>query len=76
MQEMCTSRRAEETKEEKHDLFSSLLDASDDEGDGGAKLTDRELRGKFCTYRISAVSNPLIVPEQAIFSSSYSLDMR
>ena len=46
MLEMCTERRNATTKVEKHDLFSSLLDASDDEADGGAKLTDRELLGE------------------------------
>lgn len=78
MTEMCASRRAEETKEEKHDLFSSLLDASDDEGDGGARLTDRELLGKPCDNLISAVSthSTLIISEQVTYLSSYSLATR
>ena len=47
MMEMCEARRASEKKQERHDLFSSLLDASDEEADGTAKLTDRELLGGF-----------------------------
>lgn len=46
MMEMCEARRASEKKEERYDLFSSLLDASDGEADGSAKLTDRELLGR------------------------------
>ena len=34
MMEMCHTRRAVEKKQEQHDLFSSLLDASDEEADG------------------------------------------
>ena len=45
MLEMCQARRAAEKKEERHDLFSSLLDASDEEVDDGKRLTDRELLG-------------------------------
>lgn len=46
MTEMVQSRRTAEKKPEQHDLFSSLLDASEDESDGQAKLTDSELLGK------------------------------
>ncbi|KAJ3552928.1 hypothetical protein NM688_g3893 [Phlebia brevispora] len=53
MMEMCAARRALETKEERHDLFSSLLDASDDELDGGAKLTDRELLGNIFIFLLA-----------------------
>jgi hypothetical protein len=46
MVEMIQTRRSAEKKEERYDLFSSLLDASEDEDlAGGAKLTDRELSG-------------------------------
>lgn len=48
--EMVEARRKAEKKEERYDLFSSLLDASDDQQDGGAKLTDRELLGWFLVY--------------------------
>lgn len=46
MREMIQGRRSAEKREERHDLFSSLLDASEDETDGQAKLTDQELLGK------------------------------
>lgn len=46
MLDMINSRRNADKKEERYDLFSSLLDASEDELDGQAKLTDRELLGK------------------------------
>ena len=45
MLEMIHKRRNAEKKEERYDLFSSLLDASEDETDGQTKLTDRELLG-------------------------------
>ena len=44
MDEMIVSRRNAEVKEERHDLFSSLLDNTGDE-DGTAKLTEDELMG-------------------------------
>lgn len=46
MLEMINARKTAEKKEERYDLFSSLLDASDGE-DGSAKLTNQELLGKF-----------------------------
>lgn len=47
MLEMIHKRKNAEKKEERYDLFSSLLDASEEEADGQAKLTDRELLGQF-----------------------------
>ena len=47
MLEMCEARRNSEKKIERHDLFSSLLDASDEEMDEVRRLTDRELLGAF-----------------------------
>ncbi|EKM52724.1 uncharacterized protein PHACADRAFT_126770 [Phanerochaete carnosa HHB-10118-sp] len=47
MLEMIHARRYAEEKEERYDLFSGLLDASEDESDG-SQLTDRELLGKYC----------------------------
>ena len=44
MAEMVHARENAETKEERYDLFSSLLDNTGDE-DGTAKLTDDELMG-------------------------------
>lgn len=46
MQNMIDTRRDSETKEERHDLLSNLLEASDSEGDGEAKLSDSELMGE------------------------------
>ena len=43
MLEMIHARKTAEKKEERYDLFSSLLDASEEEDD--AALTDRELLG-------------------------------
>lgn len=51
MHEMVNGRRNAEKKEERYDLFSSLLDASDTDSDGKMKLTDQELLGKrFALY--------------------------
>ena len=48
MLEMIHERRSAEKKEERYDLFSSLLDANEQEpGEGEVKLSDRELIGKF-----------------------------
>ena len=48
MLEMIRNRQTGERKGERYDLFSSLLDANDEEdGGGGIKLTDQELLGKF-----------------------------
>ena len=47
MLEMIHERRSAEKKEERYDLFSSLLDANEQEpGEGEVKLSDRELIGK------------------------------
>lgn len=45
MMEMIHTRKCSGEKEERYDLFSSLLDASEEESDSQAKLTDRELLG-------------------------------
>jgi hypothetical protein len=44
MHEMIVARRAAERKEERYDLFSGLLDASDDPSDK-TRLSDDELIG-------------------------------
>jgi cytochrome P450 len=46
MLEMIAQRRQAEKKEERYDLFSSLLDASDAEADGSVKLNESELLGE------------------------------
>jgi hypothetical protein len=45
MVEMIHARRNAETKEERHDLFSGLLDASDDDLNSKAAITEQELIG-------------------------------
>ena len=47
MSDMIKERREAEKKEEKADLFSNLLDASEAEGDDELKLTDSELIGAY-----------------------------
>ena len=47
MLEMCEARRNSDKKIARHDLFSSLRDASDEEMDEVRRLTDRELLGAF-----------------------------
>lgn len=46
MMEMIRARREAEKKEERYDLFSSLLDANADECEGEPSLADSELIGK------------------------------
>ena len=43
---MINNRHNSEQKEERYDLLSSLLDASETEPDGTVKLTEREVLGK------------------------------
>ncbi|KAI9438704.1 cytochrome P450 [Lactarius indigo] len=45
MVEMVDTRRSAEIKEERHDLFSGLLDAARDDPDGGVAITEQELIG-------------------------------
>jgi cytochrome P450 len=54
MDEMIAARRTAEKKEEKYDLFSSLLDASDEaETEGESKISDAELRGNIFIFMIA-----------------------
>ena len=46
MMEMVQNRRTAEMKDERHDLFTSLLSANEDESDGEVALADRELLGE------------------------------
>ena len=52
MSDLIHDRKASEKKEERHDLFSSLLDANDNEdpSEAESKLSTRELFGalSFC----------------------------
>ncbi|KAJ3552189.1 hypothetical protein NM688_g4282 [Phlebia brevispora] len=52
MLEMIRARKTAEKKEERYDLFSSLLDASEEE-EGSAKLTDRELLGNIFIFLLA-----------------------
>jgi cytochrome P450 len=45
MLEMVEARRNGDKVEERHDLFSGLLDAEQDESDNGSRLSDDELIG-------------------------------
>ena len=56
MVEMIHARRNAETKEERHDLFSGLLDASEDDLNGNAAITEQELIGNL-SYRIAHGNN-------------------
>ena len=42
---MVHARRSATVKEERYDLFSTLLDANEDEGDSEAKLSDSAVLG-------------------------------
>jgi Cytochrome P450 len=46
MLDMVNARRNADTKEERYDLFSGLLDAAREDSDGGVAMSDRELIGK------------------------------
>ena len=49
MAEMVEARRNGEKAEERHDLFSGLLDAAQDEPGSEAALRDKELFGGYST---------------------------
>ncbi|TBU39902.1 cytochrome P450 [Dichomitus squalens] len=53
MQEMIVARRTAEVKEERHDLFSSLLDANEGLAESGEKLTDDGLLGNVFIFMVA-----------------------
>jgi cytochrome P450 len=53
MVEMVNDRRGAETKEERYDLFSGLLDAAHDEPDGGVAITEQELLGNMFIFLLA-----------------------
>ncbi|ESK89420.1 cytochrome p450 [Moniliophthora roreri MCA 2997] len=53
MLEMIANRRNAEKKEERYDLFSSLLDANDDTTSGEPPLTERELIGNIFIFLLA-----------------------
>ena len=56
MLEMVDARRNADKTEQRHDLFTGLLDAAEDEPDNGVALSDQELLGKYpITHRSRAL---------------------
>ncbi|TDL22808.1 614/534 cytochrome P450 [Rickenella mellea] len=53
MQDMINERRDTEKRTERYDLFSSLLDASAEDSDGMAKLSDSELTGNIFIFLLA-----------------------
>ena len=53
MMEMITARRTAEVKEERHDLFSSLLDANEGLAESGEKLSDNGLLGNVFMFMVA-----------------------
>ncbi|TFK82080.1 cytochrome P450 [Polyporus arcularius HHB13444] len=53
MQEMITARRDADIKEERHDLFSSLLDANEGLAESGEKLSDTGLMGNVFIFMVA-----------------------
>ncbi|KAH9074295.1 cytochrome P450 [Lactarius deliciosus] len=53
MVEMVDDRRSAETKEERYDLFSGLLDAAHDDPDGGVAITEQELIGNTFAFLLA-----------------------
>ncbi|OSD01453.1 cytochrome P450 [Trametes coccinea BRFM310] len=53
LKEMVQNRRSAKVKEERHDLFSNLLDANEGELDSDAKLTDSELLGNVFIFLVA-----------------------
>ena len=49
MLELIHERKYSEMKEDRHDLFSSLISANEGEGEGESKLTDADLLGSSIT---------------------------
>ncbi|KAH9057200.1 cytochrome P450 [Lactarius vividus] len=53
MVEMVDARISAETKEERHDLFSGLLDAAHDNPDGSVAITEKELIGNMFIFLLA-----------------------
>ena len=53
MQDLIVARRTAEVKEERHDLFSSLLDANEGLAESGEKLSDRGLFGNVFIFMLA-----------------------
>ena len=65
MVEVVHARRNAETKEERHDLFSGLLDAARDEPNGGVAISEEELIGErelsYCSTIMKKVLTYILV---------------
>lgn len=73
MLEMIQIRRGAEKRVERYDLFSSLLDANEEPGEGQIALTDRELIGNY-TMTVSSHIPLTFAPHwQATCSFSFLL---
>ncbi|KAJ7917508.1 cytochrome P450 [Mycena leptocephala] len=60
MFDMIKARRESEKKEERYDLFSQLLDASQEETeDGAAQVSDRELVGNIFIFLLATTAHTL-----------------
>ena len=72
MLEMVEARRNADKVEERYDLFSGLLDATQDRTDGESALTDEELIGGIYTSpSLSSVGGCLIcLPRKRVHISS------
>ncbi|KAI0819401.1 cytochrome P450 [Trametes gibbosa] len=53
MREMIAARRSAEVKEERHDLFSSLLDANEGLAESGERLPDTGLMGNVFIFMVA-----------------------
>ena len=72
MHEMIEARKTSEKKEERYDLFSSLLDANEEEDD---LLSESELMGT-CIVQGAVFEENIHERLQGIYSSSCWPDMR
>lgn len=73
MLEMIQIRRGAEKRVERYDLFSSLLDANEEPGEGQIALTDRELIGNYTTTVSSHIPLTFAPHWQATCSFSFLL---
>ena len=64
---MISARRTTEKKEERYDLFTSLLEANEDELDGSNKLSDQELLGECLSIPLEIYGNSVVPGNIFIF---------
>ena len=73
---MVEARRNGEKAEERHDLFSGLLDAAQDEPGSEAALRDKELFGGYSTSGSFGILKGVLPVLQETCLFSFLLDMR